>query len=460
MRGTAQWVLSLTLAAGVVATGGVHKESYSAMELAILGVFTLLLLQQSVKGKIEIPFTPVVVLMIFVVVVQLIPLPENIVQWLSPQRWEHLPLEISESGDSWVSLSTYPHATWVAFVKILAYLAVFMLSAYIFDSRKRSSLVFVLIFIGLAEGLLGLVLYLGGWQDILPFSSRYGRVRARGSYINPNHFAAVLAMTSPFLLGRIYYLHQRGRDHLLGGRSASGEGRKYSVSGQVPFYIFLLLTMLVALVLSGSRMGIFSAFSALLLVVLLSQLKGRQTKLLASSFIVLGGVLVYLLWIGLGSVIPRFEALLEAGYLESNARVLVWKDELRLLYDYPWLGTGLGTFGIVFKKYQASSLNYWFDQAHNDYLQFSVELGLLGFLAFFGPIFWLLIRMMRSFMNDPSRFRASVTLGCIGGSFALLVHSFTDFNLQIPANAMIFAVILGIGYKASCLERKAEANLG
>jgi hypothetical protein len=39
-----------------------------------------------------------------------------------------------------------------------------------------------------------------------------------------------------------------------------------------------------------------------------------------------------------------------------------------------------------------------------------------------------------------------------------LIHSAVDFNLEVPANALIFAVILGIGYKVSCLEPRRESH--
>ena len=427
------------------------------MELAVFIVFLLLLLQQTRKGKIDLPFAPVMGILILLLGLQIIPLPVDMIRSISPHRLENLSILASPSSGSWVPFSIFPHATLVAFIKMLSYLAAFSIAAYLFDSKGRGvGLILMLAGLGLMEAVLGLVLNLGGWQDIFPIASQYGATRARGSYINPNHYAAVLAMTLPFLFGWVYYLYQRNKDHFTERNPRGPGGRRHSISGQVLFYMFLLLVMLVALFLSRSRMGIVSAVSSFLLLVLLSQMKGRQTRLLVGSFLVLGGVAAYVLWIGLDPILSRFALLLEGGSLGSNVRVLVWKDGLRLLRDYPWLGTGLGTFGTAFRTYQTTSVDMWFDQAHNDYLQFATELGVIGFLFLFGPIFYLMFRMIRSFLSDPSRFRASVTLGCIGGAFSLLVYSVTDFNLQIPANAMIFAVILGIGYKASCVERKAE----
>jgi hypothetical protein len=52
-----------------------------------------------------------------------------------------------------------------------------------------------------------------------------------------------------------------------------------------------------------------------------------------------------------------------------------------------------------------------------------------------------------------------VALGCIGSTTALLLHSITDFNLQIPSNALVFAVVLGIGYRVTCLDRGVEAQM-
>jgi hypothetical protein len=61
----------------------------------------------------------------------------------------------------------------------------------------------------------------------------------------------------------------------------------------------------------------------------------------------------------------------------------------------------------------------------------------------------LLFKMIRAYLKAHNRYRRSVLLACIGGSAALLIHSIADFNLQIPANALLFAVVLGIGSQAT-----------
>ncbi|MGH9453202.1 MAG: O-antigen ligase family protein, partial [Terriglobia bacterium] len=143
-------------------------------------------------------------------------------------------------------------------------------------------------------------------------------------------------------------------------------------------------------------------------------------------------------------------------YFRAEGRLTFWRDTLRLVHDYPWFGTGLGTFQYSFRHYQTGLLDFLVDHAHNDYLEVTSETGLIGAALLFLPILVLLIRMIVSFLTDTRRYRPSILLGCIGATLGILLHSFTDFNLQIPANALTLAVILGIGYKAACVERQAE----
>lgn len=61
----------------------------------------------------------------------------------------------------------------------------------------------------------------------------------------------------------------------------------------------------------------------------------------------------------------------------------------------------------------------------------------------FGSIFWVLAQNVRHYQNAEERFDKALSLGCIGNIAAILVHSLADFNLYIPANALMFAIILG-----------------
>jgi O-antigen ligase len=355
------------------------------------------------------------------------------------------------------TLSINPHQTLLVLIKFLAYFSAFALASHLFDSRKgKSLLVRGLIALGCFEAGYGIVQYLTGWNKIFTYTNPYGGGIATGTYINRNHFAGLLELTLPFIAAMIFYSFQLwfGQRHAGGRRRALAGGSPEGM--RAIFYFFLLVMMVVAVVFSHSRAGILVAVFTVVVVAVLAQLKAKQRIWMLGLFLFLICVAGYGLWIGLDPVLARFERMREPGFLQMEGRLGLWKDEIRLIRDYPLTGTGLGTFGTAFGRYQTTQLDSYVDHAHNDYLEFTSETGLVGGLLLFLPILALFLRMIISFFDDPRRYRRSITLGCIGSTLALLVHSLMDFNLQIPANALIFAIVLGIGYKAVCVERREE----
>jgi O-antigen ligase len=89
------------------------------------------------------------------------------------------------------------------------------------------------------------------------------------------------------------------------------------------------------------------------------------------------------------------------------------------------------------------------DHAHCDYLEVASELGLPGGVLVFGSVIWIVARAVRHYWKSEARFDTAVCLGCIGSITAILVHSLADFNLYIPANALVFTVVLALGWKES-----------
>jgi O-antigen ligase len=83
------------------------------------------------------------------------------------------------------------------------------------------------------------------------------------------------------------------------------------------------------------------------------------------------------------------------------------------------------------------------NQAHNDYGQALVETGILGFAC----VLWFIVNLYRSGIRNfrvQSRIATVKALGPLVGCTGVLVHSLSDFNLHIPANAALFFVLSGI----------------
>ncbi len=451
-------MLALVLTGTTLAFGGVQPLTYTLAEIFIfLGVF-LLFWKQTRQGEmfLRLPIGPV--LFALAVLLQTVPLPLGLITHLSPTRLlDPQLIGLGAGSRQWATLSIYPHDTVLTLVKFLAYLGAFLLAVRVFDSRKgKSTLLTALIFLGWFEAVYGIVQYLTGWQKIFGYVKQYDLQEATGTYINRDHYAGLLELTLPFVFAAAFYYFLLWS----GGKLRGPDGRvsvvRTSAGFQSVFWLFLLVIMVVGVIFSRSRMGILGTAFIIVFMALFAQLKARRRVWTVGIVVFLVCVAGYGLWIGLGPVLARFEQMREPGYLQIEGRVAIWRDSLHLIRDYPLTGTGLGTFGVAFRPYQTDLVNYYVDHAHNDYLEFASETGLLGASLLFLPILYLLGRMINSYLEDPSRFRRSATLGCVGSTLALLLHSISDFNLHIPANALLFAVVLGVGYKAAVVERREE----
>ncbi len=453
-------ILALIPVGSSLAFGGVQPIGYSLAEIFIFLTVILFLWDQKRHGQINLSVPAWPLVFVFWIGLQIIPLPLSLLSKISPANRLAATWLAANQGSSWGTLSIYPVATLLGFFKVLAYLGVFVLAIQLFDSgRRKSFLVLALISLGCFEAGYGIIQHLLSWNNIFGVTDPYDLWVALGTYINRNHFAGLIELTFPFAFASAFYTYElwSGPRHLP-NTARSSSGSEGSIGFRTVFYLFLAVMMVVSVILSVSRGGILSVSFALIVLSALTLLKVRRR----SWGLVIAGIATlavgFSLWIGIGTVLHRFADMKRSEYLSASRRTMIWTDALQVVKKNPVLGTGLGTFEEAYRPFQTQLVNLHVDHAHNDYLEFACETGLIGFSVLFLPIFYLLVRMVISFLKDHRRYRSAILLGCIGSTLGLLVHSMTDFNLQIPANAMIFAMILGIGYKAACLEPQREAR--
>jgi O-antigen ligase len=157
-------------------------------------------------------------------------------------------------------------------------------------------------------------------------------------------------------------------------------------------------------------------------------------------------VIVFLIWIGGNELTRRLISIHSEAREEINGgvRLTIDRDCLRMLIKKPFLGWGLGTFPIVYPEFRSFYTNFFVNQAHNDYLQLLVETGLAGFSI----AVWFLVLVFRQasgkLKNWTETASGAMTVAALLGCIGILVHSFLDFNLQIPANAAMFYVLCAI----------------
>ena len=127
----------------------------------------------------------------------------------------------------------------------------------------------------------------------------------------------------------------------------------------------------------------------------------------------------------------------------TTGRAHFWSVTVDIIKTHPWIGTGLGAFGVVYTGYDSRSGMYRLEQAHNDYLQVLSDGGIIG--AVIGLFFVVnLFRMGFTRRDSRDEFRRGVATGAMAGCFAVLVHSFFDFTLHTPANALLFLVLAAL----------------
>jgi O-antigen ligase len=139
-------------------------------------------------------------------------------------------------------------------------------------------------------------------------------------------------------------------------------------------------------------------------------------------------------------------------------RLSIDLDAIRMLRSKPILGWGLGTFPVVYPQFRRFYTNFFVNEAHNDYAQLLVEMGLLGF----GTLLWYVIVLWKQVRRKLGKWstdvNSAVTLACSLGVAGILVHSVADFNLQIPANAAIFYVLTAIAAAPPLMQRSRKAR--
>jgi len=434
--------LAAILGYAVFHFGGVVSEQWSACLLA-LGLLVLAYWFRSTRADrapvLDRKLYWLLVLLSSYVVFQLVPLPSFLLRVLSPARAVLLDgAAQAVPGIALAPLSVVPSETLSHFLRIAAYMVVFLLVREITwrISHRPWTLVFPIIFVGALEAGLGLLQQAVGEPGTI----------ARGTYINRNHFAGLLEMALPFAVMYPVAVMRRVRSRR---HSPAGPAVK---AGAV---LAVAAALLLAIIYSLSRMGFIAALCSLLVMGILAWSPGLSAKgkpLIVGSI----GVLVVLSFVFLppDQLIMRFGQLSGAAEITAEGRLLLWGETLDLIAAYPLFGCGLGTFESAFLKYKISEPLVSDPYAHNDYLQFFAELGTIGFLIAVALVLTILAKAVRAALQQSDPNSRSLALACVGAIVAILVHSLVDFNLHVPANAMLLAWISGISAGLTFCARK------
>jgi len=322
------------------------------------------------------------------------------------------------------SVHTYT-SIW-SFILLCNYVIIFYLIIHTLRTRSQlRRLVYLIIGLAALISIIGLLKNFCGnpfpWWNYTDFQTAPDRLSS--TFGNADHLAGYMEMTLPLLLGLL----------LTGFRGI-----------KIVFVIVLAVLLFAALLLSLSRGGWLGAVTGLffMCIALLLNRYFQSKKLVLT---VCGGcVVVAFIVLSSTTVVKRIKTVEEMGNIPNlNARITVWGGVVEMIKDHPLLGTGPGTFATVFTQYQPPGVLSRYFAAHNDYLQMTAETGLALVPVMAWMIFAFFIKGFKK-LNNPSRLVRGTTLGAMSGVTAILIHSIFDFNLHIPANAILFTVLAAI----------------
>jgi O-antigen ligase len=161
---------------------------------------------------------------------------------------------------------------------------------------------------------------------------------------------------------------------------------------------------------------------------------GKQL-LAGAAVLVVASLLVS--WLGVGQVLQRLSTvqLLE---VTAGKRASMRGDTWRIFLDHPFVGTGLGTLQMVYPPYETLYDGRIVNHTHNDYLEALAETGIAGGLCCAWLIGVLMAESLKRLRQLNNSFAGALRLSGFVACSGFLVHSLIDFNLHIPANALLF----------------------
>lgn len=277
------------------------------------------------------------------------------------------------------------------------------------------------------------------WSLVKPYPHR-----GSGTFISPNNLGGFLEMILPLALA--YTLTSR-----------------LNAVAKV-FTGYAAFAILAGIAVTGSRGSWLASAAALVIffVVLLFHRAYRLPALVLLMATVAATVHFAPKQIFLES---RFHELEDpSGRLSDDGRFAIWRAASQLWHENIWWGIGPAHFDYRFGKYRPEIVQHSPDRVHNDYLNTLTDWGLAGtvlvtagwFLLYFGVFrTWRSVRRSDNTLGDQRSGKLALVLGASIGLFAILLHSAVDFNMHIPANAILAVTLMALlsGYLRFATDR-------
>jgi O-antigen ligase len=330
-----------------------------------------------------------------------------------------------------------------ALLTLACFSVVYLMGQLINTPQRLKTFCYVILCSGVFQAVFGILMTLTG-KEYLFFTPKTSYIgHATGTFVNRNSLAGYLEMTLSVGIGV-----------LLATRKASFKNAYHwrgivqlvieTLLSQVALMRGLLVAMVVGLLMTHSRMGNAAFFNALLITGAIAALSSTHFRKKGFYILLISIVLVDIFLLGtlfdLDVVINRIENTVAS----KEDRDEVVRSAMHMVPDFWITGSGAGTFAYIFPYYKQQFIPGLYDLAHNDYVQIFLEAGVFGSSLLLLYILVAILRSWKLLRNGTNRLSRGIGFAVLMTVISLLIHSAVDFNLQIPANILLFVAVLAL----------------
>jgi len=444
------WTFTVAIALAPLPFGAVHQLSQAFFATLIFSLVFLWSITLTAAGKsAEVtvrhiaPETVCFLLVFCWIGMQTLP---NVPRLESHPLWLEAQTTLGEATVGSFALAR--GAAFECLLRLGMYAAVFWLALQFGrDKRRAHQLLTTMAFAGTLYALYGLVIHLGGFEHVLWTERAVTHRDLSATMINRNNYATLAGLGLLCSVGLYQASLLQAFDTGRVGRDRIGYLLQRAFKQGAP-QLACILILLTALFLTHSRAGVTSGLAGVFSLIYLLGVAHRQKSWLTRILLLClpAGLLAVYLLSGEGWQ----QRLLETDF-EHESRLIMYRQVWEAVQTAPWGGYGAGSFAQVFPMFADEVTSYW-PKAHNDWLETLFDLGWPAAVLWFTAVSGLGLRcLIGVFRRRKDRIYSGV-----GFCACVLVglHSLADFSLQIPAVAMSFALLLGVGVGQSASSRE------
>ncbi|MCX7866438.1 MAG: O-antigen ligase family protein [Limisphaera sp.] len=401
-RGCERGLLFLTLVLLVfapLATGCVRPQDFLVVQALTVALLGLWILRLCVEKRPELLWPPICWVVVLFTLYALGRYWTADIEWVARQEW----------------------------LRVLVYASVFFVVLnHLHGQEATRTIAFTMIGLGTLISFYAIYQFVSGSNQVWGFVSPY-RHRGLGTYINPNHLAGFLELVVP--LAFTYAVASR-----------------LSPVGKVVLG-YAGLVMLAGLVVTLSRAGWVAAGTVLLVMFVVLALRSAHRWLALGLLAVAVAAGFYFL--PKSFVLKKRWELVAREVAEgrtADVRPALWRSAWELWRENPWWGIGPGHFDYRFRQVRPAAVQNRPDRVHNDYLNTLVDWGVVGATLVGAALICLLVGVVQTWpyvrgtladLGGRASNKFAFVFGASLGLGAILIHSVADFNMHIPANALI-----------------------